>query len=65
MVARYGMPMNNNPTDIADHLENEHGIDAALVIVDEGRFDAYENGDNYRLSIWREVGVILRNRASG
>ena len=42
----YGMRMNDNPTEIADHLENEHGICAALAIVGEGKYDANRDGDN-------------------
>ena len=56
--------MDDDPAEIADHLVLEHGLDAPLAIVDGGKYDANRNGDNYRLSIWREVGVLLRNWAS-
>jgi hypothetical protein len=55
----------DNPEEIANHLEAKHGLDGALSVVDEGKLDAVSNGDNYTLSIWREVKVILRKRAAG
>jgi hypothetical protein len=55
----------DDPEEIADHLVNEHGLDGALSVVDEGKMDASRDGDNYALSIWREVKVILRKRAAG
>ena len=57
--------MLDNPVEIADHLENEHGLDGALLAVGEGKTKANHDGDNYRLSVWREVMVILQNRADG
>ncbi len=57
--------MLDNPVEIADHLENEHGLDGALLAVGEGKTKANRDGDNYRLSVWREVMVILQNRADG
>jgi hypothetical protein len=55
----------DDPEEIADHLVNEHGLDGALSVVDEGKVDASRDGDNYTLSVWREVKVILRKRAAG
>jgi hypothetical protein len=52
----------DDPEEIADHLVNEHGLDGALSVVDEGKLDAGSNGDNYALSVWREVKVILQKR---
>ena len=57
--------MLDNPVEIADHLENEHGLDGALLAVGEGKTKANRDGDNFRLSILREVKVILQNRADG
>ena len=57
--------MRDDPKQIADHLVNKHGLHGAMSVVDEGRVDASRNGDNYALSVWREVKVILRNRAEG
>jgi hypothetical protein len=60
-----GKTVRDNPEEIADHIVNEHGLNGALSVVDEGRMDASRNGDNYALSVWREVKVILRKRAAG
>ncbi len=57
--------MRDNPVEIADHLENEHGLKAALSVVGDSKTEAIREGDNYRLSILREVKVILQNRADG
>ena len=57
--------MRDNPEEIADHLEKEHGLDKALSVVAEGKTEAIRNGQNYTLSIWREVKVILKRRADG
>jgi hypothetical protein len=55
----------DNPKEIADHLEKEHGLDKALTVVAEGKTEAIRNGQNYTLSVWREVKVILESRAEG
>ena len=47
--------MNDNPNQIADDLIQQHGADGALDTVREGIATAHANGDNYRLSVWREV----------
>ena len=54
--------MNDNPSQIADHLIEQHGVDGALETVREGISAAHANGDNYRLSVWREVRRILRDK---
>jgi hypothetical protein len=55
----------DNPTEIADHLKNEYGLEEAMAVVDNGKREATREGNNYTLSIWREVKVILQNRAEG
>ena len=55
----------DNPQEIADYLIDEHGLDEALSVVDEGKKTANNVGDLYALSIWREVKVILRDRGAG
>jgi hypothetical protein len=55
----------DNPTEIADHLEKEHGLEKAMVVVDDGKREATREGNNYTLSVWREVKVILQTRAKG
>ena len=54
--------MRDDPEQIADHLEKEHGLEAALSVVDNGKTEANYEGDYYTLSVWREVKVILQNR---
>ena len=54
--------MRDDPEEIADHLVNEHGLDGALSVVDEGKVDASRDGDNYTLSVWREVKGVLQKR---
>ena len=54
--------MRDNPEEIADHLVKEHGLGGAMSAVDEGKTKAASEGDNYGLSVWREVKVVLKNR---
>ena len=58
--------MRDNPHEIADHLIKEHGLDGALEQATAGTTAAAQNqSDNYRLSVWREVKRILRERGQG
>jgi len=52
--------MNDNPSQIVDHLIGQHGVDGALETVREGIAAAKAKGDNYRLSVWREVRQVLQ-----
>ncbi len=52
--------MKDDPNQIADHLIEQHGVDGALETVRDGIAAAKANGDNYRLSVWREVWVLLQ-----
>jgi hypothetical protein len=54
--------MNDDPSQIANHLIEQHGIDGALETVREGIEASHSNGDNYRLSVWREVRRKLRDK---
>ena len=54
--------MNDDPSQIADHLIEQHGVDGALEMVREGIATAHANRENYRLSVWREVKRILQDR---
>lgn len=56
--------MRDNPEEIADHLVREHGHNGAMAAVDEGKTKAASEGDNYGLSVWREVKVVLKNRSA-
>jgi hypothetical protein len=55
----------DGPHDIAEQLVQEHGIDLALEQATEGISTAHEQGDNYGLSVWREVRQMLRKRGDG
>jgi len=53
--------MNDDPKQLAENLIQHHGSsEAALKIAVEGTDEANKSGDNYALSIWREVKSILR-----
>lgn len=54
--------MRDDPQRIADHLIGEHGLDGARRAALEGLLAAQARGDNYRLSVWREVRRVLRER---
>jgi hypothetical protein len=51
-----------DPHAIAEHLIQEHGMDHALEKATEGTSAAQEDGDNFQLSVWREVKGILIDR---
>ena len=57
--------MRYDPIAIAEHLVQENGIDLALEQATEGITTAQERGDNYALSVWREVRLALREREDG
>jgi hypothetical protein len=48
-----------NAVDMAQSLVRENGLDRARQIALEGTTFANERGNLYRLSVWREVKVIL------
>jgi hypothetical protein len=49
----------DNPTEIADYLVEQHGLEGALGFAVE---KAASSTDNYDLSVWREVKSILKER---
>ena len=55
--------MKDDPIQITDHLIEQHGADGALERVREGIETAHTDGDNYGLSVWREVSWILQKSA--
>ncbi len=57
--------LRDDPHVIAEHLVQEHGLERALVRATEGTTAAQEQGDNYGLSVWRDVKRILRKRRHG
>ncbi len=54
--------MKDDPSQIASNLIAQHGVDGALASVREEIATALADGDNYRLSVWREVGRVLRDK---
>ena len=54
--------MMNVPAQIADWLVQEHGPDGAYKAALDGALEAQREGDNYRLSVWREVKRVLATR---
>ena len=54
--------MKDDPIQITDHLIEQHGADGALERVREGIETAHADGDNYGLSVWREVSRILQKK---
>jgi hypothetical protein len=49
----------DNPNETAKNLIRKHGLDRARRIAIEGTSTAKQEGDNYGLSVWREIKVIL------
>ncbi len=54
--------MNDDPSQIADYLAEQQGVDGALDTVRDGIAAVHAIGDNYRLSVWREVRRALRDK---
>ncbi len=54
--------LRDDPQAIAEHLVQEHGLEGALDRATEGTTAAQNQGDNYALSIWRDVKRLLRER---
>jgi len=50
----------DDPEAIAKFLVSENGLERARQIAVEGTTRANEEGDFYRLSVWREVKGVLR-----
>ena len=54
--------MRDNPNQIADSLAEQHGIEGALKTARAGIAAAHTSGDNYGLSIWRDVRRVLTDK---
>ncbi len=54
--------MKDDPSHIAEWLLQEHGPERAYDAALEGALEAQSKGDNYRLSVWREVKHLLARR---
>ncbi len=57
--------LRDDPSAIAEYLVQEHGLERALDQAIGGTTAAQEQGDNYGLSVWREVKRILREWGRG
>ena len=58
--------MSDDPEAIAKHLIQDHGLDGALEQAMDGTAAAQRDGDNYQLSVWREVkGILIKRRDEG
>ena len=57
--------LRDDPHLIAERLVQEHGLERALDRATKGTAAAQEQGDNYDLSVWREVKRILREWGHG
>ena len=51
----------DDPVEIVKFLVKENGLDRARQIALEGTTNANAEGNFYRLSIWREVKMALRD----
>ena len=54
--------MSDNPSQIATALIEQHGTDGALELVRREIAEVHAAGDNYRLSVWREVRRALQGQ---
>ena len=54
-----GIRRGENPRQIAAEMLGNHGYTAAYRNALAGAIKAQAEGDNYQLSIWREVKLIL------
>ena len=68
MIARQPMPADHkhrdDPQETADYLLKKHGQHEAYAVAVKGAIDAQEAGDNYRLSVWRDVKRLLATEQS-
>jgi hypothetical protein len=54
--------MRINAKDITSQLVEEHGLQEAYQVALKGVEEAVKTGDNYLLSVMREVKVSLRSK---
>jgi hypothetical protein len=54
--------MKDNPVQIADWLIEEHGLEEAKHVAVASIMQTQDVGDNYRLSVWREVRRTLEEK---
>ncbi len=49
---------------IADQMIEERGLEGALQTAQEATQASFDAGDNYSVSVWREVKRVLNDRKS-
>ena len=54
----------DDPQETADYLLKKHGQHEAYAIALQGAVDAQGDGDNYSLSVWRDVKRLLKQSSS-
>jgi hypothetical protein len=54
----------DDPQETAEYLLKMRGQDEAYAVAVKGAIDAQDAGDNYRLSIWRDVKRLLKQGSS-
>jgi hypothetical protein len=57
--------LKDDPSNIADYLIQENGIDGVIQEASDGVIKSKQDGENYALSVWREVKTILRKKITG
>ena len=45
----------DNPIEIAEALVQENGLESAIQVMNDRISEAHQDGDNFSLSVWREV----------
>ena len=58
----FAIEMTKDPHSIVKILIEEHGLDGAISAALEETMAAHDAGDNYALSVWRDVKRLLRKR---
>ena len=61
-VVWLAIEMTDDPRSIADDLVEEHGLDGAIQVAMQRTATV---GDNYALSVWRDVKRLLQERKAG
>jgi hypothetical protein len=56
--------MRDDSREIAKNLVREHGLSRARRIAVEGTATSKEEGDNYGLSVWRQIKRELNERTN-
>jgi len=57
--------MRDDPNDTAQKLIDELGLKGAIEAAVDGITEAHQDGDNYQLSVWRDIRRILNEQQTG